>query len=228
MHARFAISVVMAGFFVLLAGCSTPSAPLQRDKLYPADWPDLVPLGPEGAEINGTYANAGTATAGKGGLEPITLLSIIPKPANANQVPLATTFPQGKVVTLQAVARKNQSAWKDPPGNSTLRVTVDSDPATQAKVDGFCTLSGVQYALHNSFIALPIGFGGDSAGVFLNKGTDGSLIAKIEYSGAGIILLVPVWSFSHVWARFPLAQDAADKDSPAKPEKNSGSKPAPK
>lgn len=41
-----------------LTGCYGPR--LQRDQRYPADWPEILSLGPECSDLDGTYSNDGT------------------------------------------------------------------------------------------------------------------------------------------------------------------------
>lgn len=225
MHARYAVSAALAGFMVFLAGCTTPSGPLPRDKSYPADWPEFVPVSEEGTVLSGTYANAGTITNGKGGVDPVVLLSLLPADSTPSHQTLAKSFANCRAVTLQAVSRKNQSKWKPPAGNASILVAVDADPRTHAKVDGFCAQTGFAYQLENSAGALAIAFAVSGSSVILNKGTDGSLIARIDYDFVGLFLIVPMWSFTHQWACFRPVE--APKATPAPPPAEKSSAPAP-
>ena len=55
---RQAIRLTALLAIAFLTGCYGPR--LQRDQSYPADWPEILSLGPECSDLDGTYSNDGT------------------------------------------------------------------------------------------------------------------------------------------------------------------------
>ena len=58
-----------------LTGCYGPR--LQRDQSYPADWPEILSLGPECSDLDGTYSNDGTVSRTNGSLRTVLLTNIL-------------------------------------------------------------------------------------------------------------------------------------------------------
>ena len=191
---EFAALVVFA---VITAGCAMSKPPLQRDKHYSAEWPDISSLGMECQELDGSYANEGVVAGVHGDHQTILLTSILP---------IGKEFKEAKVVSLKVVTRKkssNQDTF------ATLQVIVDGDERHQYESsDCFCIQRTFFYSPSHWGGGLPLLFvGGGQRNVWLTKATDGSLIAKIWDYTAGIVVVVPFHKQNYVWARFRPIRD---------------------
>lgn len=178
----------------LTAGCAS-TAPLQKDEKYPAAWPDLSSLGADGRGLDGSYANEGSAAGDAG--PAILLTSILPKTIKVGPS-------DAKVVSLKIVPGK-----PDAHGNSQarLQITLQGDVRFHYECDCFCVNGNVAYVQSSGGGAFAVAAAFGQSNVTLSKAVDGSLIAKIFSDTAGIILIVPFYSSSHVWARFPRIGD---------------------
>ena len=178
----------------LTAGCAS-TAPLQKDKNYPAAWPDISTLGSDGRGLEGSYANEGVAV---GGAEPTILLtSLFPEVTKVGPS-------SAKVVHLKVVPGKPDSH-----GNSQarLQITLQGDVRYHYECDCTCVSGNVFYVQSSGGGAIGVIGAFGQANVTLTKAVDGSLIAKIFSDTAGIIILVPFYTSSVVWARFPRVGD---------------------
>ena len=179
----------------LTAGCAS-TASFQKDKNYPVAWSDISTLGSDGRGLEGSYANEGVAT---GDAKPAILLtSILPA-----AIKIGPT--EAKIVSLKVVPGKPDSH-----GNSQarLQITLQGDVRYHYECDCTCVSGNVFYVQSSGFGVIPyIVMGGSQSNVTLTKAVDGSLIAKIDGSSAGLIFIVPVWGSSHAWARFPRVGD---------------------
>ncbi|RFC43139.1 MAG: hypothetical protein DUW69_002259 [Verrucomicrobia bacterium] len=188
-------TAVLLAWVCLTAGCAS-TAPLQKDKNYPAAWPDLATLGSDGRGLEGAYANAGVAT---GDAKPAILLtSLLPETAKIRPT-------EAKVVSLKIVPGKPDARGDS---QARLQITLQGDVRYHYECDVFCVSGNVFYVQSSDFGVIPyIAMGGSQSNVTLTKAVDGSLIAKIDGSSAGLIFIVPVWGASHAWARFPRVGD---------------------
>ncbi len=189
---RIAMLAVM-----LLAGCAMTKPPLQRDQGYPAEWPDISSLGAECKGLDGTYANQGTVIDRKGIPRTILLTSILLKesPAEVTSISL-------KVVTKKG--RPDQNTF------AKLLISFGEQNAKEGKLsDCFCiqhTLSCPNVA--SSYSGFPyLGLVSYQQSVWLTKATDGSLVAKIWDCTTGVVVVVPFYKQSYVWARFTRIAD---------------------
>lgn len=180
----------------LCAGCSS-TAPLQKDKKYPAAWPEISTLDFDGRGLEGSYANEGvTSHEAK---KTILLTDILPKAAQIGPS-------QAKIVSLKVVPGMPGSRRAS---QAKLQIILhQGDVRYRYECDCTCVNGNVFYLQSNYGGVVPyIYMGGGSVYVALSKAVDGSLIAKITNSDVGLIVIVPFYSASGVWARFPRVGD---------------------
>ena len=177
-----------------LAGCS---APLKPDHGYPAEWGEPVALSRGFPEIIGTYANQGTSYSTESGFGHITLTSLIPQGWPSGQ-------PKGDVpnppctdcVVLQI---RPGTKWNPLPG---LRATIPGvERASEFDVDVASDERALLYLLTKS-ASEGVLYGQSQTRVSLTIAADRSLIARIEKTDTGLIVVVPYTSARYVWARF--------------------------
>ena len=174
-------------------------APLKASHGYPAGWPQLTRLGEGCGELRGTYANQGIATAPNGGVQPITLVSLIPrdKPLDQHAIrPGASTLPESVTLAVLPATR-----WQPYPK---LQATIKTAASIEAYEVGTASRrNALLYVLRSSgSSAGALGFSSSQSRVFLTQGGDGSLIAKIHTEEQGMILVIPAYSGQYTWARF--------------------------
>jgi len=213
---RLAALLWLAG---LLSACQTP-----LDRGYPVFWPELSVLSIDGAEINGTYANEGTLNTANGEQKPIALASLIPA-QSGGAGPLkhvAALFAQTKSISLTVRNPSKESGVSEKPWGYTkkayasmrkLEFTSDAEHGTETvKVDGYSLERTdkkdagyvLQYSLESTGGTLGVVAGGSVRGIWLTKAADGSLIAVLEEADAIVVFpLIPIFSRSLTWARFP-------------------------
>lgn len=193
---------VSLAFAMLAAGCATTKLPLQRDEYYPADWPDISPLGAECEELGGSYANEGTVAGAGGDQQTILLSTIILSNAAGilgKDITKLTALNEAKALSLSVrigeVDRITQAHF------AFLEVSGPGDHSIAAV--GWCSENTfVMRALRGGALVPGVaGFGQDTA--LLGKATDGSIIAQVKSYTAMAIFLIPVYKQApHVWARF--------------------------
>ncbi|MEI6107375.1 MAG: hypothetical protein WCR49_10225 [Opitutae bacterium] len=192
-----AVAALLVIFFV--AGCVSVPPPLKRDKDYPADWPDLSLVGPKCVEINGPYANEGMVTVPGGAPQRITLAAILPYRDMRLKYGQRENFEKAKAITLQVLPKKSSGI---------LEFTIEKDGRKlSGRTDCYFGNGALMYIAESGGGSLLLAFAASQTNVWLTKAVDGSLIAKIENSSAGMILIVPFASSGSRWARFPPAKE---------------------
>lgn len=183
----------------IVAGCASVPPPLKRDKDYPADWPNLSLVGPQCAEISGVYENEGMVTVPSGAPQRITLAAIMPYRDMRLKFGQRENFEKAKAVTLQVFLKKSRG---------TLEFAIEKDGRKLSGwTDCYFGNGSLMYIAESGGGSLLLAFAASQTNVWLTKAVDGSLIAKIEDSSAGMILIVPFASSGSRWARFPPAKE---------------------
>lgn len=201
-YLRFAIHTGLAScLLLLLTACQT--LPLEPSDGYPADWPKLIALSKGCPEVNGTYANKGTAKMADGSYLPITLESLIPRdsPSTRSDVSSGEKIREG-LVGLMIVPPKKQPVWLAP--LPILQATIGTGGATEVYEIQTYRYEGVMiYTLRSDSMKTPFGFGAGATRVLMTRGEDGSLIAKIHKEDVGMWIILPFfYSSEYIWARF--------------------------
>lgn len=213
--------VRLAALFGLAAALSACQTPLDRD--YPASWPELSVLSIDGAEINGTYANEGTLTTANGEQKSITLAGLIPaQPGGVGALKhVSSRFAQTRGVSLTVRNPSKESGFAQKPWGMTkkayasmreLEFTSDAEHGMETmKVEGVSLertdKNDAGYVLHYALESAGGEFAGvvvgNVRGIWLTQAADGSLIAVLEQADLMTVLVVPMFSRSLAWARFP-------------------------
>lgn len=202
---------VLSGVIICLVGCQT--APEQRRQElkgikaweinfkaegYPAGWPSLGTLGPQCQMIRGEFHNHGIA----GNVEdnPPSLLDVLGVPAPEK--------------SPDQVALDISTQWSDSSGDTAASLQVYFVNSTHTAFprhpevfsNCFC-LNKILFCSHSFGEAMgSIGFFGESR-VFFTRAEDGSLVVKKEQKDFGVVVIIPFYSSSTEWMRFPSTEN---------------------
>lgn len=165
------------------------TSPVQRDEKYPREWPDISPLRTECKDLDGTYANVGSMTTGEGGVKTVSLSAILST---------GISVTGGETVSIK-VSTKSFAPFSKDVSKSTLLVN-----GVAIRNDGFCIdhcLNFPTYKINSGAIS-GLDAGGSQQNIWLTRAVDGSLLIKVFEYSAGLIVIVPYYHQTHVWARF--------------------------
>ncbi len=207
---------LLAALGFLAAGCATVDVklPLTRDQVYPADWPGIPVQGPQCQNLDGTYYNQGIEVDDRGSRTPVALSSLLERQDTSWEDRWARTGS----VTLRVVTEKLD---KNGDSQGRLDVVLNGDPDDpvfekyaadftdrEMLKRVFCVKSTLVVAPRRQWGGGYIGwFGGGGLDLYLTKASDGSLVAGIIRSKAGLVLVVPYARETFTWARFEMARE---------------------
>lgn len=187
---RGAIGTVLVYGILLFSSCANVDPPLQRDRAYPADWPEISQLGHACGGLDGAYDSVGTMVGAEGRRTMVTMEELFPGLVNR----------EAKSVSLQIITKKVE-ANGDAIG--TLLVTAtDGTAVRQIGFDCYCVKGALMFVAASGGGAIPGALAGSQRNVWLNKAADGSLLARINDIKVGLIMVVPYGSSSSRWCRF--------------------------
>ena len=155
-----------------------------------------------------------------GATTPVSLASLLPDRGGYAEHgrPLSEIahFKQAKVISLKAMVHPPTRSILGTYQQSDLIITADRDPEKQVKLNE-CLV--IKRGNSHRYIDLTLSSGGgvlppvmmaEGVGVELKHAVDGSLIAVLEDSTAGLIAIVPFGSISHSFARFERAGNQSE------------------
>jgi len=174
----------------LLQSCVTVHAPLLADSQYPADWGDILPLGPECKAVAGVYADAGSLADAAGQPRPVSLLGALGLDGRASAVSLS-------IQTRQTDARGDASV--------TLQASPDGDASAGHQLsECFCVRQALfcKVASETRWGAPGVGIGGSQGNLYFGVNRTHDLVAKLQTYDAGILLGLPLFSQQEHWLRF--------------------------
>ena len=196
---RFAsFSLLVSCLALLLSACQ--HAPLTADHGYPSDWPAPIALARGGAEIGGTYANQGVVTGPDGGFEPITLASLVPRKQQLAADDIALRGESTRADSVRLAVSPPQSPWS----LARLQAFITTGDSTEGyEIELGSDENVLLYVLEISSSSLgAVAASTSQVRVFLTRGEDGSLIAKLHGEDFAMALIVPYYSSEYLWARF--------------------------
>lgn len=172
-----------------IGGCASMQAPTGDELSYPISWPKLEGLGSECKDIEGDYENTGVFIDPDGARNQLSLIDLLS----------LRSIPRVEVVHL-AVATSRKDPNQDTIGS--LQVIADGDQDHTRHYDSFCIGNILFFvASAGGGVIKPV-IWGKQQNVWLGRGFDGSLIAKIGSYTAGAVGFVPFYSETVGWARF--------------------------
>lgn len=189
----FVLLAVSISISISIFGCAVFKPPLEREKDYPATWPDISSVGVECLDLNGTYSNEGVI----GGVDI----------DNEKNSILLTKLLSGAVGNQDAetISLKVHTKEVRPDGDSFayLEIMLDDQPQKFVAVNCACTDQTFFYAEDSGGWLIPYyAAGGGGKAVYFTKATDGSLIAKAWGHDWALIVVVPYFHQDYIWARF--------------------------
>lgn len=185
------ILLLSFAFSFLSFGCANPNTRLLNDKTYPTDWPPIYLIIEDLDFLNGTYLNKGILSYGNA-RESVFLSEILLGRKNMNNkhtVSLQIVSPPQRLSKILLSFEGENTANKELPYSC-------------AWTNNSLVCSGDQNVLNLA----PAGMIASGDTFYIAKGEDGSLIMKIEYQVAGMIVIVPVFGEEGYWARFHPAE----------------------
>ena len=208
-------AVLVYGVFVLfLTGCQTSSeihqSRFEAIKLwkinfdaegYPADWPSLSTLGPQCQMIRGKFLARGLLSGSDN--------------SNASSL-LGVLEIQTPEKDLDQVELDISTLWSDNSGDTASSLLVKHGNSIQPAFSHpnadfsncFC-LNQILYCTHSyggAMAPAPIGAFGEVS-LFFMRAQDGSLVIQKQDTLIGIVVIVPFYTSSKEWMRFPSAEN---------------------
>ncbi|NJD33870.1 MAG: hypothetical protein FIA96_03380 [Betaproteobacteria bacterium] len=172
-----------------IGGCASMQAPTGSEISYPNSWPELEGLGAECKDIEGGYEGDGV---------------FIDADGVQNQLSIIDLFSLRKNNRVGVVHLAVTTSRKDPNEDTigSLQVIADGDKDNARRYDSFCIRNILFFvASAGGGVIRPVVWG-NQQNVWLGRGFDGSLIAKIGKYTAGAVGFVPFYSEMVGWARF--------------------------
>lgn len=180
-------------FFVIsslsIGGCASMRAPSRDELSYPNSWPKLEGLGAECKDLEGDYENGGVFVNADGVENQLSIIDLFS---------LRNT-PRAEVVHI-AVTTFRKDPNQDTIGS--LHVIVDGDQDNARRYDSFCIRNILFFVAYAGGGVIPPVVWGNQQNVWIGRGADASLIAKIGKYTAGAVGFVPYYSETVAWARF--------------------------
>jgi hypothetical protein len=164
-------------------------APTGDAPSYPNSWPKLEGLGTECKDLEGDYENGGVFVDADGVRSPLALIDLLS---------LRNTR-RAEVVHL-AVTTSRKDPNQDTIGS--LQVIADGDHDITRRYDSFCIRNILFFVASAGGVVIRPVVWGDQQNVWLGRGADSSLIAKIGKYTVGAVGFVPIYSETVGWARF--------------------------
>ncbi len=198
----------MAGLVAIFAGCASEDFPRPTNRGFPADWPDLVPVGDAYAELNGTYLNDGIAITPGKGQSPISLASLIPAQPDSQWPARHEKFTHARELGLKVVSRREGEA--EVHGLTFIVATDGQKEGVWTRASCYRRGEGyvASYDLKQAMVGVPmVVYRLKDWTVTLAVAADHSLVAEISETAVGMSVVVPYYSSSTVWARFRRAGD---------------------
>lgn len=172
-----------------IGGCASMQAPTGDELSYPNSWPKLEGLGAECKDVEGDYEIGGVLIDSDGVQNQLSLIDLF----------ALHNTPGAEVVHL-AVATSRKDPNQDTIGS--LEVIADGDPKNTRRFDSFCIRNILFFlASAGGGVISPVVWG-NQQNVWIGRGADASLIAKIGKYTAGAVGFIPFFSETVAWARF--------------------------
>lgn len=172
-----------------IGGCASMQAPTGDELSYPDSWPRIEGLGTECKDLEGDYENGGVFVDTDGVRSPLALIDLLS---------LGNT-PRAEVIHL-AVTTSRKDPNQDTIGS--LQVITNGDQDTARRYDSFCIRNILFFVASAGGVVIRPVVWGNQQNVWLGRGADASLIAKIGKYTAGAVGFVPFYSETVGWARF--------------------------
>lgn len=172
-----------------IGGCASMQAPTGDESSYPNNWPKLEGLGSECKNLEGEYENGGV---------------FIDADGVQNQLSLSDLFALRNTAMAEVVHLAVTTVRKDPNQDTigALQVFSDGGEENTRRYDSFCIRNILFFvASAGGGVIRPV-IWGNQQNVWLGRGADASLIAKIGKYTVGALGFIPFYSETVAWARF--------------------------